>query len=233
MRLFLSIALSASALSLTTAFVVPTTSTSLTTLSHPCHCHGPPRLGLVRLTVDLPPTGSERTATMKIEPCLSVPSEMIEVRYKVPFDLNVAPQKNLAVCTKDGPGGEKVGDVLRFTSQWSLGLPQGDGLVTTAAAFSGRFGTGVEWIVMGESCHGDEESINQSNSLPLTYLSCTLLLVLPYTGGGLRWGCSMFDVLQAKDWGQVVEALVSNTQDKTDEVVLIFERPLEEAPELK
>ena len=91
----------------------------------------------VRLTVDLPPSGSDRTATMKIEPCLSVPSEMIEVRYKVPFDLNVAPQKNLAVCTKGGPGGEKEGDILRYTSQWTLGLPQGDGLVTTAAAFSG------------------------------------------------------------------------------------------------
>jgi len=37
----------------------------------------------------------------------------------------------------------------------------------------------------------------------------------------------MFDVLQAKSWEQVVEALVSNTQDKTDEVLLIFERPLE------
>lgn len=59
------------------------------------------------------------------------------------------------------------------------------------------------------------------------------MLCFTYTGGGLKWGCSMFDVLQANDWGQVVEALVSNTQDKTDEVVLIFERPLEEAPELK
>lgn len=37
----------------------------------------------------------------------------------------------------------------------------------------------------------------------------------------------MFDVLQANAWEQVVEALVSNTEDKTDEVVLIFERPLE------
>ena len=37
----------------------------------------------------------------------------------------------------------------------------------------------------------------------------------------------MFDVLQAKSWEQVVEALVSNTEDKTDEVVLIFERALE------
>jgi hypothetical protein len=45
--------------------------------------------------------------------------------------------------------------------------------------------------------------------------------------GGLKWGCSMFDVLSAKDWRQVVEALLTNTQDRTDEVVLIFERPLE------
>lgn len=60
----------------------------------------------------------------------------------------------------------------------------------------------------------------------------TVCLVLSI-GGGLKWGCSMFDVLSARDWGQVVEALVSNTQDKTDEVVLLFERPLEEAPELK
>lgn len=37
----------------------------------------------------------------------------------------------------------------------------------------------------------------------------------------------MFDVLAAKDWRQVVEALLTNTQERTDEVVLIFERPLE------
>ena len=37
----------------------------------------------------------------------------------------------------------------------------------------------------------------------------------------------MFDVLEAKSWEQVVEALVSNTEDKTDVVLLIFERPLE------
>mmetsp|Transcript_23332 Transcript_23332/g.44417 ORF Transcript_23332/g.44417 Transcript_23332/m.44417 type:complete len:184 (+) Transcript_23332:97-648(+) len=135
----------------------------------------------VTLTVDMPPTGSKRTARMKIEPALTVPSEIIEVRYKVPFGLNVEPKDNLAVCTKDGPGGEKVGDILRYTSQWTLGLPQGDGLITTAAAFS----------------------------------------------GSLKWGCNMFDVLQAKSWEQVVEALVSNTADKTDEVLLIFERPLE------
>lgn len=118
------------------------------------------------LMVKMPPTGSELVANMKIEPVLSVPSEIVEVRYKVPFGLDVAPKKGLAVCTKDGEGGEKVGDVLRFTSQWTLGLPAGDGLATTAAAFS----------------------------------------------GGLSWKCTMFNVMKAKEWGEVVEALLSNEQ---------------------
>jgi hypothetical protein len=93
----------------------------------------------VTLTVDLPPTGSDRTATVKLEPALTVPSEFVEVRYPLPFDLSVEPKNNLAVCTKAGAGGEQVGDVLRYTSQWTLGLPQGDGLITTAAAFSGTY----------------------------------------------------------------------------------------------
>lgn len=102
----------------------------------------------VTITVDLPPTGSDRTATMKIEPVLSA-SEFVEIRYAVPFDLSVEPKDNLAVCTKDGPGGERVGDVLRYTSQWTLGLPKGEGLVATAAAFSGMFTTILSTLV----CH--------------------------------------------------------------------------------
>jgi hypothetical protein len=128
----------------------------------------------------MPPSGSELQAKMKIEPLLSVPSEIIEVRYRLPFDLNVEPRNNLAVCTKDGPGGEKQGDVLRFTSAWTLGLPQGEGLMASAAAFA----------------------------------------------GGVSWRCSMFDVMKAKSWGQVVEALTSNLPIRTDEVVMLFERPL-------
>jgi hypothetical protein len=142
---------------------------------------------LVELTVALPPSGSDLNAIMKIEPCLSVPSEIFEIRYKLPFDLNVAPKKNLAVCTKDGKGGEKVGDILRYTSQWTLGLPAGEGLAQSAASWS----------------------------------------------GGLKWQCSLFNVLAARDWRQVVEALQTNLPQRTDEVVLIFERALEEAPELK
>jgi hypothetical protein len=119
------------------------------------------------ISVNMPPTTSELQANMKFESILSVPSEVVEVRYKVPFVLNVEPKRGLAVCMKDGDGGEKVGDVLRFTSAWSMGLPEGDGLATTAAAFS---------------------------------------------GGGLAWRCTMFNVLNAKAWEQVVEALVSNEQ---------------------
>jgi hypothetical protein len=86
----------------------------------------------------------------------------------------------LAVVTAPGPNGEQPGDVLRFTSQWTLGLPQGEGLMETAASFA----------------------------------------------GGLKWQCSMFNVVKAKAWEQVVNALTSNVASRTDEVVLIFERPL-------
>ena len=130
------------------------------------------------LTVDIPPEGSGVQAFMGIDPILSVPSELVVVRYKVPFGLSVEPQKNLAVVTQAGPGGEQPGDVLRYCSRWAMGLPQGDGLVTTAASFA----------------------------------------------GGLSWQCSMFNVVQAKAWEQVVEALTSNTESRTDDVVLIFER---------
>ena len=36
----------------------------------------------------------------------------------------------------------------------------------------------------------------------------------------------MFDVMKAPRWEAVVEALTSNVDSRTDEVVLIFERPL-------
>lgn len=170
----------------------------------------------------MPPTNSDVVARLKFPSVFQDPSEIVEVRYSLPFGLNVEPQNNLAVCTKDGPGGEKVGDVLRYTSQWTMGLPQGDGLISTAASFS----------------------------------------------GGISWQCSMFDVLKAKDWPRVVEALTSNVEvshnlsfllsivvntckpvqdfsifrhltkcfapflkmkSRTDEVVLIFERRSETA----
>jgi len=122
---------------------------------------------------------------MKFPAALDVPSEIVEVRYKIPFELSVEPKNNMAVCTKDGTGGEKVGDILRYSTQWSLGLPRGGGVVDTALSFS----------------------------------------------GSASWQISMFDVLKASSWNEVVEALTSNTQQRTDVVVLLFERPLQEAEE--
>ena len=119
-------------------------------------------------------------AQMRLQPVLDVPSEIVEVRYSLPFGLNVEPKNNLAICTADGPGGEKVGDILRFTSQWTLGLPRGNGAITTAASFS----------------------------------------------GAISWQVSMFDVCKAGKWEEVIEALTSNVEQRTNEVVLLFERPL-------
>merc|ERR1719426_370863 len=49
-----------------------------------------------------------------------------------------------AVCTKDGPGGEKVGDVLRYCTEYKMQLAGqgpggggGGGILTTVASFGG------------------------------------------------------------------------------------------------
>ena len=68
----------------------------------------------------------------------------------------------------------------RYTTEWKIGLPQGDGLVSTAASFA----------------------------------------------GGVSWQMGLFDVAKAESWDEVVNALVSNTEQRTDTVTLIFERPL-------
>jgi hypothetical protein len=133
-----------------------------------------------QLTIDLPPSNSDVQVQMTIESILSVPSELIVVRYKVPFGINIEPKKQFAYVTADGPGGERIGDILRYTSQYTMGLPRGDGIGTTFASFA----------------------------------------------GGLKWQCSMFNIMSVNKWEQVMQALLSNTIDRTDEVVFIFERPL-------
>ena len=128
------------------------------------------------LTVDLQPRGKAR---LRFKPSLPE-SEAVVVKYKLPFGLNVENKGGQAVCTKDGEGGEKVGDILRYTTEWKLGLPAGDGAITTAASFA----------------------------------------------GAISWQLGLFDVAKAKAWDEVVEALVSNTEDRTDTITLVFERPL-------
>lgn len=169
MRLFLTFFISA-----TTAFLPSIRH------SHRRSSHASSSSSTFEVTIDLPPTGSEISAQLKIESILSVPTELVVVRYKIPFGLNVEPTKGLAVVTQAGNGGEQPGDILRYTTQWTLALPGGESLSNTFASFA----------------------------------------------GGLSWQCSIFDVIKAQAWEQVVEALTSNTPERTDEVVLIFERPV-------
>lgn len=165
--------------STTTTPMFRTTSTTTTTQL----AASAPKVFTFEVSVKLPPSNSDRQANMGIESILSVPTELVVVRYQVPFGLNIEPRKGLAVVTQDGPGGERAGDVLRYTSHWTLGLPvgQGESLGNTVASFA----------------------------------------------GGISWQCSMFNVVKAKAWELVVEALTSNVASRTDEVVLIFERPLD------
>mmetsp|Transcript_55196 Transcript_55196/g.132182 ORF Transcript_55196/g.132182 Transcript_55196/m.132182 type:complete len:201 (+) Transcript_55196:68-670(+) len=123
-------------------------------------------------------------------------SESVVVRYAIPFGLNVENQGGeglqkgtvvRAVVTKDGTGGEKVGDVLRYCSEYRMQLA----------------GSGSE------------------NSILTTVASF---------GGVLAYKIGLFDVVQAKTWEDVVEALVSNTPERTEEVVLVFERPTKDMP---
>jgi len=60
------------------------------------------------------------TAEVRLPPLLEN-SDVVVVRYDLPFGLAVEPDKAMGqiVVTKDGkPGGEQVGDILRQTTYW-------------------------------------------------------------------------------------------------------------------
>jgi hypothetical protein len=60
------------------------------------------------------------TAEVKLPPILEK-SELVVVRYDLPFGLDAAPDEKSGqvVVTKDGKeGGEQVGDILRQTTYW-------------------------------------------------------------------------------------------------------------------
>jgi len=58
------------------------------------------------------------TAQMRFKPLLATASELVVVRYDLPFGLSAEPRGRVVVITKDGPGGEKAGDILRFCTEW-------------------------------------------------------------------------------------------------------------------
>ncbi len=134
------------------------------------------------IPLELPPSTSNQAVQVTFPSILAVPSEAIVVRYRVPFQIAVAPARGFVLCTQDGPGGEREGDILRYTSRFAIGLPRGESIANTVGSF---------------------------------------------VGGSIKWQCYMYDVMTARTWKEVMEALISNTQTRTDEAVLIFERPLE------
>ena len=76
---------------------------------------------------------------------------------QVPFDLNVEPQGlqvgekvvKMPTVTKDGKGGEKVGDILRATTCWTQGM-QGSGAGSDIMNFAGM----VKWQKSLFDCTG-------------------------------------------------------------------------------
>ena len=128
------------------------------------------------LYIAMPPRSKGLTAEMKI--IHPDDTEMVEIRAPLPFGLDAEPVDGVAKVTKDNANGARAGDVLRYCSMFTMGLPRGDGVVTTAASF----------------------------------------------GGAIGWQSSMFSVDRAARWEDVIEALVSNTEQRTDECVLLVER---------
>ena len=108
------------------------------------------------------------TVNMNFKPVLTN-SELVMVTYDLPFGLSAEPRGRVVAVTKDGAGGEKEGDILRFTLEWQGGEAQ---------------------PAMFDVCSAMEKRLDSS-----------------------------FD--------EVVKALTSNDGMYANEIVLIFERPLE------
>ena len=91
------------------------------------------------LKLNLPPRG---TCNLKFKPMFAE-SEAVVVKYALPFGLNVENKGGRAVVTKGGSGGEQEGDVLRYCTEWTMGLPGGAASPgATVASFSGA---GLSW----------------------------------------------------------------------------------------
>ena len=63
------------------------------------------------------------TVNMNFKPILTE-SELVMVTYELPFGLAAEPRGRVVAVTKDGEGGEKEGDILRFTLEWQGGEAQ-------------------------------------------------------------------------------------------------------------
>jgi hypothetical protein len=102
-----------------TAFTAPTTQTKRST---PLYDARPD----FSFSFEIPKKGIADVGTAEVNlPPLLEESEVVVVRYDLPFGLNAAPDEasGQVVVTKDGEGGEKVGDILRQTTYWRGSTP--------------------------------------------------------------------------------------------------------------
>ena len=68
------------------------------------------------------------------------------VKYDLPFGLNVENQGRgqiRAVCVQGGAGGEQPGDVLRYCTEYKMGLP--GGMASPGATVASFSGAGLSW----------------------------------------------------------------------------------------
>ena len=155
------------------------------------------------LSLDLPPRGK---CALKFKP-LKEESEAIVVKYDIPFGLSVENVGGLATVTKDGAGGEKVGDLLRYCTKFELALPEGGSVIGTLGSFSGLLKWQLGLLDVAKADSWDEVSTRAT-------WPCARAIAAPR-------------VTRAPAVvPQVVEALTSNTAERTDTVTLVFERPL-------
>ena len=93
------------------------------------------------------------TANVALPPLLPS-SEVVVVRYDLPFELNAEPAKSGQVeVTKDGGfGKEKVGDILRQTTEWRNGRPG----IFDVSKNAGNFDRVVKALVSNDLVVADE-----------------------------------------------------------------------------
>jgi len=158
-KAFLSLA-AASSLTLANGFVVPSSSSSSYVSKRSSSLAPALKMADTRpefeFSFEVPKKGISDvgTAEVRLAPILEK-SEVVIVRYDLPFGLSAEPDKAMGqvVVTKDGkPDGEKVGDILRQTTYWRGKEP---GLFDVSKN-AGNFDLVVQALVTNDLAVADE-----------------------------------------------------------------------------
>ena len=142
------------------------------------------------------------TVNMKFKPLLT-DSELVQVTYSLPFGLSAEPKGRVVSVTADGEGGEKVGDILRFTLEWqgqTAPVPQ---MFDVCSCMEQRLDTSFDRVV--KALTSNDGTCACSRSLARTNASLPAPEPAP---------------LASADW------LLCDRCADANEIVLIFERPL-------